>query len=455
MATAIFISRFAKAMRSIASRRSRDDPPFGRHRRAGLCGRRRPARLQSCGPKGLAYAGAALRGDTESHVVAAIELVTGHDHHRVAPAAEAHGPEPDPLGCALARPHGVFAMAGVIYWRTARRIASGCESGVRGHEQFCPCRRRRDVAVAPATQANPASRHAQPELEAQIAQLKCRPQRWWPPSARASMPWRRNAPVGCLPPFGACRGRSPNSRLHLVSPDGGDPCPVSSHGGATRRSGEPKRSTASPSRSHFAVSIVRDYLRRMGRVRKGAGCGGYGARQGWGRGKRPSSIRPGKTPKRIRLAHPKTGKAYPAVEAEWDMRRGPAPRRFLSTATSSLRARRLRRQPDARPVRCQPAKDRPVGSFRPTGSASRHARQCLRYGSRIVARRLHRNAPTDGSPWHDGDSTAAWCAGDRGRIRRRASLRRAHRRLQGRSVLYDGIRIARGFDRWRLEKTSS
>jgi sugar lactone lactonase YvrE len=69
------------------------------------------------GPKGLAHADGTLHvADTENHVVRRIDLGTGIITTVLGTGARGDGPEPDPLRCALSRPHGVLVdAAGVLY----------------------------------------------------------------------------------------------------------------------------------------------------------------------------------------------------------------------------------------------------------------------------------------------------------------------------------------------------
>ena len=53
--------------------------------------------------------------DTENHVVRRIELKTGIITTVLGTGQRGDGPESDPLRCALSRPHGVLAAAGVLY----------------------------------------------------------------------------------------------------------------------------------------------------------------------------------------------------------------------------------------------------------------------------------------------------------------------------------------------------
>ena len=119
LAMAISISRFARAMRFTASRRR----PATIHHVAGTgeqgySGDGGPARVASlAGPKGLAYGrGNLYVADTENHVVRRIDLTTGIITTVLGTGRRGDGPEPDPLRCALARPHGVFVdAAGILY----------------------------------------------------------------------------------------------------------------------------------------------------------------------------------------------------------------------------------------------------------------------------------------------------------------------------------------------------
>jgi DNA-binding beta-propeller fold protein YncE len=83
----------------------------------GYSGDGGPARLAKlAGPKGLAYGGGRLYvADTESHVVRSIDLATGVIMTELGTGRRGDGPEPDPLQCALSRPHGVLVDADVLY----------------------------------------------------------------------------------------------------------------------------------------------------------------------------------------------------------------------------------------------------------------------------------------------------------------------------------------------------
>jgi DNA-binding beta-propeller fold protein YncE len=94
----------------------------------GYSGDGGPARLAKlAGPKGLAYGGGKLYvADTESHVIRSIDLATGVITTVLGTGRRGDGPEPDPLQCALSRPHGVLVDAdGVSTWRTAKRTGFG------------------------------------------------------------------------------------------------------------------------------------------------------------------------------------------------------------------------------------------------------------------------------------------------------------------------------------------
>jgi streptogramin lyase len=84
----------------------------------GYSGDGGPARLAKlAGPKGLACAGGGLYvADTENHVVRRIDLKTGLITTVLGTGQRGDGPEPDPLRCALSRPHGVLiGDNGVLY----------------------------------------------------------------------------------------------------------------------------------------------------------------------------------------------------------------------------------------------------------------------------------------------------------------------------------------------------
>jgi DNA-binding beta-propeller fold protein YncE len=84
----------------------------------GYSGDGGPARLAKlAGPKGLAYGGGKLYvADTESHVIRSMDLATGVITTVLGTGRRGDGPEPDPLQCALSRPHGVLVDAdGVLY----------------------------------------------------------------------------------------------------------------------------------------------------------------------------------------------------------------------------------------------------------------------------------------------------------------------------------------------------
>lgn len=77
------------------------------------------ARLATlAGPKGLAYGAdrTLYVADTENHVVRRVDLATGLITTVLGTGERGDGPEPDPLRCQLARPHGVFVdSSGALY----------------------------------------------------------------------------------------------------------------------------------------------------------------------------------------------------------------------------------------------------------------------------------------------------------------------------------------------------
>lgn len=84
----------------------------------GYSGDGGPARAATfAGPKGLAYGrGNLYVVDTENHVIRGIDLRTGVITTVLGTGRRGDGPEPDPLRCALARPHGVYVdAAGTLY----------------------------------------------------------------------------------------------------------------------------------------------------------------------------------------------------------------------------------------------------------------------------------------------------------------------------------------------------
>ena len=73
-------------------------------------------RAKLAGPKGLAYANGRLYvADTENHVVRCIDIATSMITTVLGTGQRGDGPEPDPLRCALARPHGVLVDSGRLY----------------------------------------------------------------------------------------------------------------------------------------------------------------------------------------------------------------------------------------------------------------------------------------------------------------------------------------------------
>lgn len=83
----------------------------------GYSGDGGPARAAKlAGPKGLACGRNLLFvADTENHVIRAVDLSTGVIRTVLGTGQRGDGPEPDPLRCALARPHGVLAHRGLLY----------------------------------------------------------------------------------------------------------------------------------------------------------------------------------------------------------------------------------------------------------------------------------------------------------------------------------------------------
>jgi DNA-binding beta-propeller fold protein YncE len=70
-------------------------------------------RARLAGPKGLAYAGGKLYvADTENHVIRCIDVRSGIMTTVLGTGQRGDGPEPEPLRCALNRPHGLLAVPG-------------------------------------------------------------------------------------------------------------------------------------------------------------------------------------------------------------------------------------------------------------------------------------------------------------------------------------------------------
>ncbi len=75
------------------------------------------ATARLAGPKGLAYAAGRLYvADTENHVIRDIDVRSGIIATVLGTGSRGDGPEPDPLRCALARPHGVLAVPGRLLY---------------------------------------------------------------------------------------------------------------------------------------------------------------------------------------------------------------------------------------------------------------------------------------------------------------------------------------------------
>jgi len=69
------------------------------------------------GPKGLAYNtdGSLYLADTENHAIRRIDLKTGIIATVLGTGVRGDGPEENPLGCKLSRPHGVLSANGVLF----------------------------------------------------------------------------------------------------------------------------------------------------------------------------------------------------------------------------------------------------------------------------------------------------------------------------------------------------
>jgi len=85
--------------------------------KTGYSGDGGPARRATlAGPKGLACApGNLYVADTENHLVRRIHLESGMITTVLGTGRRGDGPEPDPLQCALSRPHGVHVAGNTLY----------------------------------------------------------------------------------------------------------------------------------------------------------------------------------------------------------------------------------------------------------------------------------------------------------------------------------------------------
>jgi DNA-binding beta-propeller fold protein YncE len=84
----------------------------------GYAGDKGPARDALWnGPKGIAYSpdGNLYISDTENHVIRRVSLQDGNVDTVAGTGQRGDGPDGDPLGCALARPHGVYVHSGILY----------------------------------------------------------------------------------------------------------------------------------------------------------------------------------------------------------------------------------------------------------------------------------------------------------------------------------------------------
>jgi DNA-binding beta-propeller fold protein YncE len=84
----------------------------------GYAGDKGPARDALWnGPKGIAYSpdGNLYIADTENHVIRRVSLQDGRVDTVAGTGVRGDGPDGAPLGCALARPHGVFVHGGLLY----------------------------------------------------------------------------------------------------------------------------------------------------------------------------------------------------------------------------------------------------------------------------------------------------------------------------------------------------
>ena len=85
----------------------------------GFSGDRGPAISATFnGPKGIAYSASnhsLYIVDTENHAIRRMGLTTGMIETVLGTGERGDGPDGDPLGCKLARPHGIFVHDGIVY----------------------------------------------------------------------------------------------------------------------------------------------------------------------------------------------------------------------------------------------------------------------------------------------------------------------------------------------------
>jgi sugar lactone lactonase YvrE len=85
----------------------------------GFAGDGGPARIATFnGPKGIAYSGSdhsIYIVDTENHAIRRMRMDTGIVETVLGTGERGDGPDGDPLGCRLSRPHGVCVHERVVY----------------------------------------------------------------------------------------------------------------------------------------------------------------------------------------------------------------------------------------------------------------------------------------------------------------------------------------------------
>jgi formylglycine-generating enzyme required for sulfatase activity len=307
------------------------------------------------------------------------------------------------------------------------------------------------IAVVYQPQGNAASRHAKPELETQIAQLKAK---------TAALVASERARLDVLSPEQRLSAPPAIWRVPGTITEFRDCtlCPqmvVIPAGEFTMGSPPAERGAEAQHRvtiaSPFAVSKFEITFDEWDACVKEGGCGGYRPHdQGWGRGKRPVINTSWEDAKAYTdWLSRKTGKPYRLLsEAEWEYaaRAGTTTMFAYGDALSPRQANYDGSTDGSGPSDVNRQKTVPVGSFPPNrfglhdmhGNVSEWVEDCWHDDYTAAA-------PTDGSPWHDGDCNGRVVRG--GSWEDSPAEHRSAARTGGYKVdqfYTDGIRIARG-----------